>query len=44
MCVRAVSKSAVRHMQVLDHRARHKADKVETRTEAALAGCLYVLE
>ena len=45
MYVEALSKSAIRHMQVLVHRTRHKADKArDRRAEAALAGYLYVLE
>ena len=30
MCVEALLKSAVRHMQVLVHRTRHKADRLMT--------------
>ena len=30
MCVEALLKSAVRHMQVLVHRTRHKADRLVT--------------
>ena len=30
MCVEALSKSAVRHMQVLVHKLRHKADSLRT--------------
>ena len=30
MCVEALLKSAIRHMQVLVHRTRHKADRLVT--------------
>jgi len=30
MCVEALLKSAIRHMQVLIHRTRHKADRLVT--------------
>ena len=32
MCVEALLKSAIRHMQVLVHRTRHKADRLVTGT------------
>ena len=30
MCVEALLKSAIRHMQVLVHRTRHRADRLVT--------------
>ena len=32
MCVEALLKCAIRHMQVLVHRAKHKADRLMTST------------
>ena len=37
-------KSAIRHMQVLVHRTRHKANRLVTGALKLLPGCLHVLE
>ena len=40
MCVEALLKSAIRHMQVLAHRTRHKADRLEEGALLFLAICM----
>ena len=45
MCVEALLKSAIRHMQVLVHRFKAQGRQArDRRAAAALSGYLYVLE